>query len=195
MKNFKNIIIVLVFLIVSLLNVILLIINISNINKTEQTLQYIASDEVSKGIESPKFIGKTLSQYSGDVKAISISKACYIFATEILPRYKKECTNNKTMDNFYDSHAGDIFILTGIENKEDFSNLIDKTKNLDENLIFENYRFDLSKTSIDDNSITAILYIKYKYCDEIMINVKIYNNVYNDRSSICFSANKSEERK
>lgn len=189
MKNLKNIIIILIFLVIIAFNVILLKINISQINTVQYDLEYINSDEVPEGIESPKFIGKTFSQYSGNVKAISVSKACYMFATEILPEYRKACAE-EDITRYYNKHAGNIFILTGIQTQDDFSSLIEEIKKLDEDLIFESYRFDFNNISINNDYIIAKLYIKYKSCDEVMVNVKIYNQVYADRTSICFSSNK-----
>lgn len=190
MKNLKKIIIILVFLVITVFNVILLNINISQINTVQHDLEYINSDEVPEGIESPKFIGKTFSQYSGNIKAISISKACYMFATKILPEYRNECAKEEYITEYYNKHAGNIFILTGIQNQEDFRRLIVEIKKLNKNLIFESYRFDLNNISINNDYIIAKLYIKYENCDEVMVNVKIYNQVYNDRTSICFYADK-----
>ncbi|MBO5005335.1 MAG: hypothetical protein J6D03_08930 [Clostridia bacterium] len=189
MKNLKDIIIILIFLVIIVFNVILLNINLGQINTIQHDLEYINSDEVPEGIESPKFIGKTFSQYSGNVKAISVSKACYMFATNILPEYRKECAKEDIIE-YYNKHAGDIFILTGIQTQEDFCRLIKEIKKLNENLIFESYRFDFNNISINNDYIIAKLYIKYKNCDEVMVNVKIYNQVYNDRTSICFYTNK-----
>lgn len=189
MKNLRNIIILIVFLIIIVFNVVLLKVNLSKVNTSQEYLEYIKSEQVPNGIESPKFIGKTFSQYSGDVKAIAVSKACYIFTTEILPQYRKECTTEKNTTKYYNKHAGDIFILTGIQTQDEFNKLIEKVKNFNENLLFESYRFDLNDVFISNDYIIVKLYIKYKNCDEFTISVKIYNEDYTDRTSICFSAN------
>lgn len=190
MKNLKNIVIILSFLVIILINVILLTLNISNRNTSQQILHYITSSEVIEGTKSPKFIGQILSKYSGNVESIYITKACYIFANEILPEYRKKCNTEKNIASYYSKHSGDIFILTGIKNREDFVRLIDEVTNLNENLIFESYRFDFKNVTIREDYIVTRLYIKYKDCNEIVVNVKIYNKNYTDRSSICFSIDK-----
>lgn len=190
MKNLKNIVIILSFLVVILINVILLILNISSRNTSWQILHSITSSEVIEGTKSPKFIGQILSKYSGDVESIYIAKACYIFANKILPEYRKECNTEKNITSYYNKHSGDIFILTGIKNREDFARLIDEVINLNENLIFESYKFDFKNVTIREEYIATKLYINYKDCNEIAVNVKIYNKNYTDRTSICFNIDK-----
>lgn len=188
MKIIKRIFIIFIFLILILVNIIWSI-NISNSKSGEEYLKFIQSNESIDDSQSPKYIGHIMNKYEGGVTRTYMSKACYLFTTVFLPQYHKDCKDGNNIEKYYKKYAGEIFILTGIESQEQFEDLINKTKDLKDDLELEEYKFDFKNVKIEEEYVSVKLFIKYKECDEIFVNVKIINKVFKDVTSVRFLAN------
>ena len=185
MKRKRRILILLIL--VLLMCMITLIIIKNQLRTPEENLKYINSNEMDKGTVSPEMIHVVIASYEGELNPKAISKSTYYFINYVIPEYLNECKNDSKTDKYFEKNKDKINLDIGINNKDEFKNLIQEIKKLSGKLEFESSRFDKDNINKESYNLKTILYVKYKNNSEISFNVTISNKIYNNKSSIKFS--------
>lgn len=190
-RKIKNIIIVFILFLIILILLLIFLQNQKNkMDKIEEKLAYINSDEWNDETY-PNGMPKLFRTYKGKLTAQNMGKSIYYFTTEVIPSYYsklKEGTNDE-ISSYYQSNSGIIEIDTGINNKQDFQQLILSIQKLQANeLILDSFKIDKDNIKSSGNYTDAILYITYEESDEIGFNVRIYNNLKENSSSLVYTA-------
>lgn len=196
MKNKKlfNIIVAL-FILLIILSIILAITKkyVAN-NKIPDDLEFINGDveDESDKYEYPYMAYMLFIEYEGKLKPDDIVKSIFTVSNEVIPNYYKilKKSSDSEIINYYEQNQESIAETLGIE-QEEFINIVKEIKklNMDE-LVFESYRIDSERIEEVSNAIETILYITYENSQEIGFNVKIYNDIQEDKSSVVYTVMK-----
>lgn len=172
MKKIYLIIIILILLII----LGILFWNTQRMNELGLSLEYINSDEISEEIKSPTNIHVVLAKYKGKIKPKTISKFSYNFAYNIIPSYADLIKQGKIkIDDklFYFVNKDLILAQTGIDNYDEFNELIKKISVLNGNLEVESYIIPISSVNPGMTELEAQLNIKYKDNEQISFYFKL----------------------
>ncbi len=185
-KIIKRIVIIIVVVILF----IILSIYFLNTQKMENegyTLSYMNSDDISSSTKSPTNIHVVLAKYIGDVKPKTISKFSYNFAYNIIPNYVKLIEQGKLKENdrfFYFNNKKLILIQTGIDNYDEFNNLIKKISVLSGELEIENVVIPIASIDTSKVEFESEINIKYKNNEELKFKLVIGKNSDNKMTGI-----------
>jgi hypothetical protein len=156
-------------------------------NSSEKKLEYINSDDIDESVISPDMIHVVISKYEGELNAKAISKSTYYFVTELIPKYKENCTDEETATKYYNKHQDDIINEIALKSEKSFLNIVNKINTLQGDLELESYKFKMDEIENTSDSTIARLYVKYKDNEEISFKVTIYNRQYSNQSSIKYT--------
>lgn len=133
------IIMLLLILLILILSYILLNSNVRAKNKLEEIL---VSDEMDDNLILPKGLYKLIEVYDGVFTTENIAKKYNDFATNIIPRYYKNCKNLSPdeLNSFFNKNKNLIFMELRYKDYNDFKDFIEKVKELNGDLLeFESY--------------------------------------------------------
>jgi hypothetical protein len=195
-KN-KKIIVILIFIIILITIAIILINFIKNnnpLNIAIKELNYIL-DEDSWRDETiyPNGSAALGRAYQGNLTIMSIGKSMYYVTTDFLPnQYEKlKDMSEEKLSKYYNKNSELIQVAIGIDKESKFIDLINGLKALNaDTLELESYYIDVDLIKTANAYTTAKLYITYKGCSEILLNVKINNKIDSDTSSIIYTIDK-----
>lgn len=178
-KVIRNIIIFL--LIILVIGIVYLLLPSSQV---KSKLNYL-NDE-SKFNEGTITVGNVYELYSiykGDINSVILDKSVDFFAKELIPEYYKI----ENIDSYYNQNYELIEMYIGITSKEEFSELVNKIKTLnnDFNIEYCNIEEKSSKNLIDGT--TAVLSIQYENNEKIFVTIKFKNSIENDSTTIIYS--------
>lgn len=163
----------------------------ANLRQARKQLKYIVSEEWNNE-KYPTGMPELIRNYSGQLKAQNIGKSINYVATKVIPNYNEKLknVNEKEISKYFEKNSKIIETDIGIEKLQDFKNLINEInqKSTVQNLEFESYYIDENSINKSNKMTEANLYIKYKNCKEIEIQLKIYNDKSNIVSSIDYLA-------
>ncbi len=182
--NSKKILII-IFIILCILLISLILVK-SKIRTAEENFEYIYSDEMDENTFSPEMIHLVIAAYNGEENPKSITKSTYNLIVNLIPEYLKKCVNEEQTLKYYEKNAKDIYLLLGIDNKEEFNNIIKEISKLSGDLKFESAKFDRTTIEKSNNSLKVVLKIKYVDQEEISLNVEIKNKSYLTKPTIKF---------
>lgn len=158
MKSKKSKIILLLIIILF----ILLIGTIYYLNKVKEKTKF--DDPKTDDVLNLSGFGVFFEKYSGDLKSSEIASDLDTLTTEYLPNmYQKlDKCNNRKIEEYYNDNKNRIKKNLGIVSLSDFSNFINKIKELKINLE-DWYRLDLVKETFKDQSDkSGYAYIEYE---------------------------------
>lgn len=181
--NPKKIIVIFLILIIILISLLLLM---QKVKETEQKFEYIYSDSMNDGTFSPKMIHLVIAAYEGDVNPKAITKATYNFITDLIPKYINIDNDESEIQKYFERNKEAIYLLVGIDNQDDFKNLMQEINKLSYNSEFEKAEFDRETIKKNINNLTVTLKIKYANQEEISINMRINNSVSSSKPAIKF---------
>ncbi len=193
-NNIKNKIVI-ILLLIALITVVAMIITIVYINSTNDTLiskkklEYINGKEWNNELfpdEMPKFY----RSYNGKLTAQIMGKSIYYVATELIPEYYTKLKNldDKLLNEFYNNNSDKIKIELGITTNNDFNEFIKELNKLNnDNIEFESFMIDKETIQTRNGKTTAKLHIKYKNCEELIIEITPLTNISTDTSPIIYS--------
>lgn len=181
-----------VFILLGIIGVFCILIIFLGIELTQNTgkenYEYIISDEMKKETKSPEMIHVILSLYKGEVNPKFIAKSNYYFIDSVIPRYQKECKNLDKAQKYFSDNKEDIYYDTGIEEEQEFLDLIENINKLNKSKI-ESSRFDKKDVIVSDKCLETKLYVKSKKDTEIKFKVTIDNKMNPNTPFIKYSAN------
>lgn len=172
-KFLKQIIWILLLIICLLL---VLVVKISNIRDSKESFEYIISDKMDEETVSPSMIHVVLGLYKGDVDPKAISKSTYYFVNTVIPKYYQKYSSIEKAESYYDKYKEDIYLDTGIDNKEEFIKLINQINKIENSKIISS-RFDKDYIIVTEDYLETILYVKLENDKEVSFKV-IINNDY-----------------
>lgn len=181
--NLKKLIIIMLILLTVLLTLMILRLKARTY---KETFNYIYSEDMDEGTFSPEMIHLVIAAYEGDENPKAITKATYNFITNLIPKYLNECVRENNIESYFENNKEQIYLLTGINNKDDFNKLIQEIKKLSGDLQFEYAQFDRETIKKNNNNLTVELKIKYLNQEEISVNLKINNKVNSSNPTIKF---------
>lgn len=150
----------------------------------EKFINYINSDEIGSELQTPKFMHVVLATYKGKVEDLTILKSIMYFNNNIIPEIQKKCDNRIESKIYYKNHNLQIAKQIGINNIEEFYQLVDKCNTLTENDKIEYIKFDIDSIKKDDKGLNVTLLLKYNQSEEVGFNISILNNVYSNHTSV-----------
>lgn len=158
--------------------------------ESETTLEYIKNDDWNEEAY-PDGMPKLYRSYSGSLTAKNMGKSIYYVTTKVIPKYYTELKSATEAEiaEYYNKYAKIINIDIGIGKQQDFVDLIKSIQNLSaDELKFESFRIDKEKISKKNSYTEAVLYITYQNNEEIGFNVRIYNSIKQDVSTLTYTA-------
>jgi hypothetical protein len=190
MSNKNKIILSAIFLLIVLICILSVLIYIYTTDKltiSEQKLKYINSDEWN-GELYPEGMPNLFRNYSGNLTCQNIGKSFDYVVNVVVPKYAKEFRNSdeNEINTYFETNKDVIALEVGIKNNEDFNKLVSKIKasiKKDE-IEFESFYVDADSIKQYSNITRTNLYIKYKECEELVLNVKINGNKISNSSAV-----------
>ncbi len=186
----KVMIFLVIFLIILIVFLIFLQIENNKKSKVEEKLEYINSDEWNDEVY-PRGMPQLFRMYKGKLTAQTMGKSIYYFTTEFVPEYYKQlkdATKDK-ISSYYNANSEIIAKNTGIENEQDFQNLVVSIQCLSsDTLTLDSFRIDKENIKVSNQCTETILYITYKENTEIGFNVRINNRMERNESSLLYTA-------
>ena len=186
----KKILIIICLLSILLVICVGILIYYSFINTTispQKQLEYINGEEWQDELY-PDGMPALFRNYSGSLTCQNIGKSFDYVVNIIIPQYAKILTNfNQTqIEEYFETNKEMIRCDIGITNKEDFYNLIKKVQISvkSDNIEFEKFYIPLDSITKHSNITKAELHVKYKYCDELVLNIRINGTKISNLSSI-----------
>lgn len=160
--------------------------------EAKQNLKYINDSNQwnREEVRYPERASSIKNVYEGELTIKDIGKSMYYFTTEVIPKYYNELkgADENAILEYYAKNSEIIAIDTGIDNEEDFGNLIQMIQKLNsENLTLDSFIIDKNKTKAKSSYTETILYITYKDNEEIGFRIKIYNQIKKDASTLIYS--------
>lgn len=160
--------------------------------EAKQNLKYINDSNQwnREEVRYPERASSIKNVYEGELTIKDIGKSMYYFTTEVIPKYYNELkgADENAILEYYAKNSEIIAIDTGIDNEEDFDNLIQIIQKLNsENLTLDSFTIDKDKTKAKSSYTETILYITYKDNEEIGFRIKIYNQIKKDASTLIYS--------
>lgn len=152
--------------------------------EVERFMNYINSDEIGSEIKTPKYMHVVLATYKGKVEDLSILKSIMYFTNNIIPEIQQKCNNKLESRIYYKRHSLQISKQIGVNNIDDFYQIVYKCNMLTESDEIEYIKFDIDSIEKDKEGLRADLYLKYKQSEEVRFNIKILNNTYADQTSV-----------
>jgi hypothetical protein len=131
--------------------------------------------------------------YQGNLSIMSIGKSMYYVVTDFLPnQYEKlKDMSAEKLSKYYKKNSELIEVAIGIDKESKFIDLINELKSLNaDTLELETYYLDVNSIKTANAYTTAKLYITYKGCSEILLNVRINNKISSNTSSIIYTIDK-----
>ena len=185
MKNKKELTFKIEILAIILL-IILLICNIISLNNKNNKLKNQNNDESTQieklpdYIKIPKRSYAFLADYSGNISMIDAYKAFYELSYNNIPTYYSELKNKSAnqIEQYYEQNKTEIYTKLGINNSNDFANLIKYISNLKgEKIEVESFEFDKESIIINKDETSANLNIVYKDNDNITLNITLLEKI------------------
>lgn len=150
----------------------------------EKFMNYINSDEIGSELKTPKFMHVVLATYKGKVEDLAILKSIMYFNNNIIPEIQQKCDNKIESKIYYKNHSLQISKQIGINNFDEFYEIVDKCNTLTENDEIEYIKFDIDSIKKDNKGLNVILFLKYNQSEEVSFNILILNNVYSNQTSV-----------
>lgn len=124
-------------------------------------------------------------KYNGRLSTETLYTLIYEFSKDVLPEFRNSL--EKDSEKYFYKNKKYIFIKTGIENYETYSNLIKKISKLSNNLELSKMKIKESSVKSMNGYVEAILEIYYNDNSEMVeITINVENKENSDRSSIKF---------
>ena len=157
---------------------------------TEERLEYIYSDEWNSE-PYPLKMNYIIRNYQGNLKAQNMGKSIYYTETVVFPKYYKKLrkASEEKIKNYYTRNAEEIKKDFGIEQEEDFCDLIENLQRLQKRKIeFESSQIESLYVQKKDDRVETVLYVKYKNCVEIGFYLRVLNQPDINYSPIQYTA-------
>lgn len=185
-KSFIKILIFLMFLLVIFISVALYF-YINQNDSPQKQIEYINGSEWN-GELYPDGMPNLYRNYSGSLTCQNIGKSFYYVTNTVIPKYVKECKNYSKSDieKYFEENKEDIALDIGIRKSEEFCNLINKINESikKDEIEFEKFYIDAESVEKKSGKTKANLCIKYKECDELILNIKINSSKVSNVSSV-----------
>ena len=193
-KIIRNLIIVLLCIMTILAIALIVIMQLYYSNEDVARLRYINSSKVENDyLMIPYKMNMVYSSYSGDVSRVTIEKSVYHFAKEVVPNYREIFSTNNKPEVYFEQNKFAIGVDTGIDNVEEFKELIEGICLLDNDLKIVTYEFSNQQPGTTSSSLNTKLLIKYKSNKRIIFKVKISKDILKNISSIKYSFERIEK--
>ena len=159
---------------------------ISNKQKKEvqNYLDYINSEEIGSELKTPDSMHVVLSAYKGELKGLTILKSIMYFKNNMITDIQKNCGNRLFAKIYYSRHSNQLYREFGINNKDEFYELVDKCNMLGDVENLEYVRFNTKSIVRASEGVFAELRMKERGNTEVIFNVGILNKTYSDKTSI-----------
>lgn len=159
-------------------------------DSTTERVEYINNNEWNQEVY-PEGMPKLVRAYQGKLTAQNMGKSIYYFTTDTIPKYysKLKNANDSEIFSYYNANSRLILIETGINDQQDFKELIASIQVLNsDELTFDSFRIDKDNIEAFGKYTETTLYITYQKNVEIGFNVKIYNTQQKEASSLVYTA-------
>lgn len=188
-------ILILIFIILCF---VLGVVSFSNKGKNDllEQLEYINDDNQWNDEEYPYMSYMLFIEYAGNLSAENMVKSMSHVANYVIPKYYKELKNASEAKilKYYNKNYDAIQVDIGINESEDFKDLILSIQSLEtDELIFSSYRVNKDEIKTRTGYTETTFYITYEENEEIGFNVKIYNKVKQNSSSLVYTALENEQ--
>lgn len=175
---------VILLIILLIVNIVLMSYKINIIENLKNGLYDSSSENetLPDYIKTPNKSYAFLADYSGNISSIKAYTAFYELANNTIPTYYKELKDKSSnqVEQYFEQNKDEIYTKLGIDNKNDFANLIKYITNLKvTELEFESYEFDRSSININKDETSANLEIIYKNNNSITVNITLLENINN----------------
>lgn len=186
----KRILIIICFLSILLVICFGILIYYSLMNTTstsQKKLEYINGEEWQNELY-PDGMPALFRSYSGELTCQNIGKSFDYVVNTVIPKYVKDLKqcNEIQVTEYFENNKEIIGLEIGITDKEDFYKLIQKiqTSVKADNVEFEKFYIDSESIDKRSNITKADLYVKYKDCDELVLNIRINGSKISNLSSV-----------
>lgn len=153
----------------------------------KKQLEYINSDKWN-GELYPEGMPNLFRNYSGALTCQNIGKSFYYVTNTVIPNYAIELKqlNDLELEEYFNQNKNTIALDVGIRKKEEFLKFINKIKEIvkTDQIEFEEFYIDDSTVKKQSGVTKANLCIKYKNCEELVVNIRINNNKISNISAV-----------
>lgn len=189
-KKFVGIAIILLFILVLLTIVLLYFYCKDEKNVVKKQFEYINSEEWN-GELYPDGMPALYRSYSGSLTCQNIGKSFYYVTNTIIPQFAKEFKNYTETEilEYFENNKESIAISIGIRDSKEFYELINKIQEIvnTDDIQFEKFYIDLESIEKRSSITNANLCIKYKNCDELILNIRINGTKTTNVSSVKYN--------
>lgn len=183
-KGLIFIIAVIVLILISLITAYNIILSKTQRAEVEKYLNYVNSKEVGEEVKTPKLMHVVLAAYKGEVKDLSIVKAITYFKINIITDIQNNTKNSLSKTMYYKWHKKQLKQQIGINDKEEYNQLVEKCNALTDIDKIDYIKFDTNTIKIDSNGLDVIMLVKCHDSAEVSFNVRILKKVNKNQTSI-----------
>lgn len=142
----------------------------------ENRISKINEEEVDGSSIFPKNLYLAFQEYKGDIDVSVAGKDFEYYSQTIIPKYFRKYKNmtKDEMIEYYNKNSEVILKEIGLNNVNDFINIVDEITNLDgEKLNFTSYEIIKGTISFINNKSIGCLKIIYNETEELYLNFEI----------------------
>lgn len=183
-RKLKKIIITLLILLIILCAVLIMIVfskenratrNVKKVNNLKETY----SDYIM-----PLNRLELMDKYKGKLSSETIYTLLYQFANKIVPQLRN--SNIEDVERYFKKNEEYIYIITGITEKDEFKQLVNKINNLPNELTCSKLEIKEGSAQKIKGGVEAVLTIYYNDNIELDVDITVQNKEDDSRTSIIF---------
>lgn len=179
-KKTKRNIFKIAFLLVIIILVVLLVSLLDPKNIAEKRLKSINDESFVSGKSIfPKNLYYALENYTGGIDATTVAKDFENYTQIVIPMYHKKFKNMTTeeIEKYYNKNTKLIFKESGIQNIDEFKNIVFEIAKLDGRKLEYTYSEIIEGTiNYNNNQSTGCIKIVYNDSEELYLNFKVLND-------------------
>ena len=180
----KYLIIILILLLIIIITLYNTLIHVKQENEINKYIEYINSDEIDTELQTPEYMHVVLATYKGDVEGLNILKSIFYNIKNLIPNINKNCGNIVSTKIYYKTHKMQIQKQIGIDNFNEFNELVKKCRAIEESDKIEYVKFDIDNINKETDGVSAVMHVKYTKSEELKLNIKILNEKFLDKTSV-----------
>ncbi len=161
--------------------------------QARQNLKYINDSEQwnREEVKYPTRANEIKNVYEGDLDIKDIGKSMYYFTTQVIPKYYNTLRNatDEEVVAYYEENKKVIALDTGIDEEEDFVQLIQNVQKLQTDVLsLKSFRISEGSVKKQSSYTNASLYILYENNEEIGFEVKIFKQIKENMSTVVYTS-------